>query len=291
MGALPKRNARRVAIRPRRHAQAKDFRGMPSQPLNLVSWNVNGLRAAMKKDFAGAVARLDADVLGIQETKLQAHQLTPAMTDLPGYRSYWSHARTKKGYSGVGVYTRHAPREVRYGIGIPRFDDEGRILELDFGSFVFFNIYFPNGQMNEARLQYKLDFYEALFAHTDAYVKQGRRVVIGGDYNTAHNEIDLKNPKANQNTSGFLRIERDWLDRIISNGYVDTFRHFYPETVKYSWWTYRFKARERNAGWRIDYFFVDRTLIDTGVVQEAYIDNDIMGSDHCPVGLKMNRID
>ena len=264
---------------------------MNANPLNLVSWNVNGLRAVMKKDFTTSLERLDADVLGIQETKLQAPQLTPAMTDLPGYKSYWSHATTKKGYSGVGVYTRLEPQEVRYGIGIPDFDDEGRILELDFGSFVFFNVYFPNGQMSEERLQYKLDFYEAFFSHTDAYVKQGRRVVICGDYNTAHNEIDLKNPKANQNTSGFLRIERDWLDRIVANGYVDTFRHFFPDTVKYSWWTYRFKARERNAGWRIDYFFVNRAMVEDGSVVAPYIDNDIMGSDHCPVGLKLNQTD
>jgi exodeoxyribonuclease-3 len=161
-------------------------------------------------------------------------------------------------------------------------------LELDFGSFVYFNVYFPNGQMSDARLKYKLDFYEAFFAYTDDYVRQGRRVVICGDYNTAHNEIDLKNPKTNQNTSGFLRIERDWLDRIIANGYVDTFRQFFPDAVKYSWWTYRFKARERNAGWRIDYFFVNRTMIDNGDVVAAYIDNDIMGSDHCPVGLMLN---
>ncbi len=260
---------------------------MGTTSLNLVSWNVNGLRAAIKKDFSGALKRLDADVLGIQETKLQAHQLTPAMTDLPGYQSYWSHATTKKGYSGVGVYSRLEPRSVRHGIGIPAFDDEGRILELDFDSFVYFNVYFPNGQMSDERLQYKLDFYEAFFNYTDAYVQQGRRVVICGDYNTAHNAIDLKNPKANQNTSGFLRIERDWLDRISANGYVDTFRHFFPDTIKYSWWTYRFRARERNAGWRIDYFFVDRAMIDEGYVKSAYIENDIMGSDHCPVGLKI----
>ena len=148
---------------------------MKAKPLNLVSWNVNGLRAVIKKDFDGAVARLDADVLGIQETKLQAHQLTPAMTDLPGYTSYWSHARTKKGYSGVGVYARLEPQDVRHGIGIPEFDDEGRILELDFGSFVFFNVYFPNGQMSEERLRYKLDFYEAFFKYADAYVQRGRR--------------------------------------------------------------------------------------------------------------------
>jgi exodeoxyribonuclease-3 len=242
----------------------------------------------MKKDFEASVRKLDADVLAIQETKLQQHQLTPAMTDLAGYTSYWAHASTKKGYSGVGVYTRHKPRQVRYGIGQPRFDEEGRILELDFGSFVFFNVYFPNGQMSDARLQYKLDFYEAFFAYTNRYKDQGRRLVITGDYNTAHNEIDLKNPKANAKTSGFLRIERDWLDRITREGYIDTFRHFYPQEIKYSWWTYRFKARERNAGWRIDYFFATRNLIENQEITEAFIDNDIFGSDHCPVGLQLN---
>ena len=255
--------------------------------MKLISWNVNGLRAVMKKEFVASVQKLDADVLAIQETKLQQPQLTPSMTDLAGYTSYWSHARTKKGYSGVGVYTRHEPRSVRYGIGQPRFDDEGRILELDFGSFVFFNVYFPNGQMSDERLQYKLDFYEAFFAYTNEYKDQGRRVVITGDYNTAHNDIDLKNPKANAKTSGFLRIERDWLDRITEEGYVDTFRHFHPEEVKYSWWTYRFKARDRNVGWRIVYFFTSRNLIENREVTEAFIDNDIYGSDHCPVGLKL----
>jgi len=255
--------------------------------LKLVSWNVNGLRAIMQKDFESSVRRLDADILGIQETKLQAHQLTASMTDLPGYTAYWSHATTQKGYSGVGVYTRIKPRAVRYGIGQPRFDEEGRILELDFGTFVFFNVYFPNGQMSPERLQYKLDFYDAFFAYADRYKEDGQRVVITGDYNTAHNEIDLKNPQTNAKTSGFLRIERDWLDRIIDAGYVDTFRHFYPDVEKYSWWTYRFKARERNVGWRIDYFFTTRNLIDNREVTDAFIDNDIYGSDHCPVGIQL----
>jgi exodeoxyribonuclease-3 len=256
-------------------------------PLKLISWNVNGLRAVIQKDFETSLRTLDADIVAIQETKLQAHQLTPEMTDLADYTSYWSHAATKKGYSGVGVYTRVKPNHVRYGIGQPRFDDEGRILELDFGTFVFFNVYFPNGQMSPERLQYKLDFYEAFFAYTDRYKNEGRRVVITGDYNTAHNEIDLKNPQANAKTSGFLRIERDWLDRITASGYVDTFRHCHPDTVKYSWWTYRYKARDRNAGWRIDYFFTTRNLIENGEVVEAFIDNDIFGSDHCPVGLQL----
>jgi exodeoxyribonuclease-3 len=259
--------------------------GSKKRRIKLISWNVNGLRAVVKKEFFDQVERMDADILALQETKIQAPQLTDAMQHIDGYQSYWSHASVKKGYSGVGVYTRIEPQTVKTGMGIARFDEEGRILELDLGDFIFFNIYFPNGQMSEERLQYKLDFYEKFFEYADGYKQQGRSLVITGDYNTAHNEIDLKNAKANEKTSGFLRIERDWLDKIVANGYVDTFRYFYPDTVKYSWWTYRFKARDRNVGWRIDYFFVTEDLIENGHVEEAFIDNDIFGSDHCPVGL------
>jgi exodeoxyribonuclease-3 len=253
--------------------------------IKLVSWNVNGLRAVLKKDFLKSFESIDADVFAIQETKLQAAQVTETMRTIDGYSSYWSHASVKKGYSGVATWSRLAPRRVQYGIGKPEFDEEGRIIELDFEDFIFFNIYFPNGQMSAERLQYKLDFYREFFAYADSAKKDGRSLIITGDYNTAHNEIDLKNPKANENTSGFLRIERDWLDRIVENGYVDTFRHFYPDTEKYSWWTYRFKARDRNIGWRIDYFFVSRDIIDKGWIKEAFIDNTIFGSDHCPIGL------
>jgi exodeoxyribonuclease-3 len=260
---------------------------MPKQKktLKLISWNVNGLRAAMKKDFLGSFQKLDADVVAIQETKLQQAQMGEDMNRIPAYESYWSHCEGKKGYSGVGTYSRVAPAGVRCGIGEKRFDAEGRIIEMDFGSFLFFNVYFPNGQMSEDRLQYKLDFYAKFFEYADVCRKRGKSLIICGDYNTAHNEIDLANPKANANTSGFLRIERDWLDRIVARDYVDTFRHFHPDTVKYSWWTYRFKARERNIGWRIDYFFVTRDLIQKGRVQDAFIDNDVHGSDHCPIGL------
>jgi exodeoxyribonuclease-3 len=258
---------------------------MPKKRIKLVSWNVNGLRAALKKDFLKSFSSIDADVFAIQETKLQAAQLTDEMRSVDGYRSYWSHATVKKGYSGVATYSRLEPRRVQYGIGIPEFDTEGRIIELDYGDFIFFNVYFPNGQMSEDRLQYKLDFYREFFAYADSAKQSGRSLIITGDYNTAHNEIDLKNPKANQNTSGFLRVERDWLDRIVENGYVDTFRHFYPDTEKYSWWTYRFKARDRNIGWRIDYFFVSRDIIEKGWIRDAFIDNTIFGSDHCPIGL------
>jgi exodeoxyribonuclease-3 len=257
---------------------------MTQSEITLVSWNVNGLRAAWKKGFLESVQALDADVLGLQETKLQEDQLTDAMRTIPGYAAHFAFAE-RKGYSGTAMYTRHEPLAVRYGMGIERFDSEGRIIEMDLGDIVFFTIYFPNGQMSEERLQYKLDFYDAFFAYADGLRDKGRSLVISGDFNTAHNEIDLKNPKANEDRSGFLRIERDWLDRIIARGYVDTFRTLYPDTVKYSWWTYRFKARQRNAGWRIDYFFVTQDLVDSGRIVDAFIDNEIEGSDHCPVGL------
>ena len=160
------------------------------------------------------------------------------------------------------------------------------MIEVEFNDFVLYNVYFPNGQSNEERLKYKLDFYSELLEYTVKRQDELKKeVIITGDFNTAHNEIDLKNPKANENTSGFLGIERDWLDRIVADGYIDTFRHFSPDTVKYSWWTYRFRAQERNAGWRIDYFFVTSDLIENGHVSEAFIDNTVLGSDHCPVGL------
>ncbi|MFO7839832.1 MAG: exodeoxyribonuclease III [Desulfosalsimonadaceae bacterium] len=253
--------------------------------LRLVSWNVNGLRAALKKNFMQVFSALDADVFCVQETKLQEHQLDTAVRQIPGYLSYWSHCTVKKGYSGVGAWSGIEPEAVNYGIGIPDYDAEGRILELDLGSFVLFNIYFPNGQMSEERLSYKLEFYRDFFAYAARIRDSGRSLVITGDYNTAHNEIDLKNPKANAKTSGFLRVERDWLDAIEAAGYVDTFRFFYPDRVQYSWWSYRSRARERNAGWRIDYFFVTKDMIADGRIHEAFIADDIHGSDHCPVGL------
>jgi exodeoxyribonuclease-3 len=258
---------------------------MEKTALTLISWNVNGLRALVQKDFLGSVRRLDADVVAVQETKLQESQLDPTIMNLPGYTSQWSHCDGKKGYSGVGAYSRIPPVAVRCGFGQPRFDSEGRVLELDFGRFILLNVYFPNGGMSEERLQYKLDFYEAFFTYVDGQRERGRSLVICGDYNTAHREIDLARPDANRNTSGFLKIERDWLDRILARGYVDTFRHFHPDEVAYSWWDYRFRARERNVGWRIDYFFVTRDLVDRGCVRGAFIAADVHGSDHCPVGL------
>lgn len=258
---------------------------MAKKTIKLISWNVNGMNAVFKKGFLEAFKALDADIFAVQETKLQEIKLTAAMKDIDGYHSYWSYSTVKKGYSGVSTYTRIEPKRVDHRLGIPRYDGEGRLIEMDFGEFIFFNVYFPNGQMNAERLQYKLDFYSDIFAYADRYKKEGRSLVIAGDFNTAHNEIDLKNPKSNEKNSGFLRIERDWLDRIVENGYVDTFRHFHPETVTYSWWSYMRGARDRNVGWRIDYFFVTRDIIDRNWVKEAFIDNTILGSDHCPVGL------
>jgi len=258
---------------------------MGQERIKLISWNVNGLRAVWKKGFLESFNHLDADIFCVQEIKLQDHQLTDEFRNIKGYESYWSFCTIKKGYSGVGTWSRLKPTSVHSGISIEKFDHEGRIQWFDYGRFILFNVYFPNGQMGEDRLNYKLDFYRAFFQYTDKLRKQGRSIIITGDYNTAHNEIDLKNPKANGKTSGFLSIERDWLDRIVANEYIDTFRHFYPDGVKYSWWSYRFKSRERNAGWRIDYFFVTSDMIENGLVKDTFIDNEIYGSDHCPVGL------
>ncbi|ENK1243468.1 exodeoxyribonuclease III [Clostridium sporogenes] len=253
--------------------------------MRVYSWNVNGLRAVAKKNFLEWIEEENPDILCIQETKLQENQLEDNIKNIEGYYSYFSFAE-KKGYSGVATYTKEEPISVKHGIGIEKFDSEGRILITEFENFTLLNIYFPNGQRDEERLQYKLEFYEALFNYCDELVKEGKKLVICGDYNTAHNEIDLKNPKANEKTSGFLRIERDWLDKIIERGYTDTFRNMNPDKIKYSWWSYRFKARERNAGWRIDYHFVSNNLLDK--VKDTEILNNIYGSDHCPVMLELD---
>ncbi len=253
----------------------------------LISWNVNGLRAVMKKDFSDIVKGLDPDILLLQETKLQDDQRTDEMINLHDYDSFWAYSTAKKGYSGTAAYTKISPQKVITSFGRPQFDGEGRIIQLDYGSFILFNIYFPNGQMSDVRLQYKLDFYQWFLDYAQELRAKGKSLIITGDFNTAHNDIDLKNPKPNSKRSGFLRIERDVLDQMIKMGYVDTFRHFYPETVKYSWWSYRFNARKNNAGWRIDYFFVTRDLMDNNNIKRAFIDNDVLGSDHCPVGIEI----
>ncbi|MFO7810425.1 MAG: exodeoxyribonuclease III [Candidatus Delongbacteria bacterium] len=248
--------------------------------MKVYSWNVNGLRAVAKKNFFEWIIEEAPDVLFLQETKIQAETLTDELRNIEGYHSYFSFAE-KKGYSGTAVFTQKKPDEVYCGFGIKEFDTEGRIIALRYGKTVMFNIYFPNGKMSDERLDYKLRFYDAALEKFQKLRKAGYNLLISGDYNTAHNEIDLKNPKANEKNSGFLRIERDWLDKLVAAGYVDTFRAIYPDKVQYSWWSYRFNARKNNAGWRIDYHFVNEEFFPK--VKDSYILNDVFGSDHCPV--------
>lgn len=250
--------------------------------MKIYSWNVNGIRAIEKKGFLQWIVEEQPDILCIQETKIQLDQIESKLKDINGYKAYFSCAE-KKGYSGVATYTKEEPISISYGIGIERFDSEGRILICEYSNFILFNIYFPNGQSSEDRLKYKLEFYDALFKYCDELKNKGKKIIICGDYNTAHNEIDLKNPKANSKISGFLPIERRWMDYIRERGYIDTFRYLHPEEIKYSWWSYRFNARKNNAGWRIDYHFVSENMIED--VQGAEILNEVIGSDHCPVVL------
>ncbi|KAJ53416.1 exodeoxyribonuclease-3 [Clostridium tetanomorphum] len=252
--------------------------------MRIYSWNVNGLRAIAKKNFFNWIEEEKPDILCIQETKLQNEQLEENLKNIDGYYSYFSFAE-KKGYSGVATYTKIKPKIIEHEIHIDKFNNEGRIVLTEYDKFTLLNIYFPNGQMNEERLNYKLEFYDAILEYCNDMVTQGKKLIICGDYNTAHKEIDLKNPKTNEKTSGFLPIERAWIDKFIENGYIDIFRKLYPDKVEYSWWSYKFKARERNAGWRIDYFFVSDNLLQE--IEDARILTDVYGSDHCPIELIM----
>ncbi len=252
--------------------------------LKIWSWNVNGLRASLKKGFLDAIEKEKPDMIGIQETKLQEGQIPIEIAEHKDYHAFWNHA-SRKGYSGTLLLTKIEPKQVWQVMNIPELDSEGRIVAADFGDFLLYNVYFPNGQMNDERLQYKLRFYDAFIQHIAKLKEEGKNVIICGDYNTAHHSIDLANPKQNENYSGFLPIERERLDTLESLGYVDTFRHFDKSPNQYSWWTWRVNARERNIGWRIDYFFVNKEYM--AKVQNAYIRQDIMGSDHCPVCLEI----
>lgn len=255
--------------------------------MKLVSWNVNGFRAALSKGFWDWFHRADADVVALQEIKVAPDQLAEQDRQVAGYLDYWNPSQKKKGYSGVACFSRKAPLAVNLELPDDRFHGEGRVLQLEFPAFFLFNIYFPNGQMSPERLRYKLDFYDAFLAHAQE-LRQVKPIVVCGDFNTAHREIDLKNPKANAETSGFLPIERAWIDAFIAAGYVDTFRMFNDQPDQYTWWTYRFGARGRNAGWRIDYFFVSEELKNN--VRKAWIEPHVQGSDHCPVGLELTDL-
>lgn len=252
--------------------------------MEIYSWNVNGLRAAVRKNFLEFIEDEDPDILAIQETKLQEEQIPEEVKNLSQYHQYWNFAE-KRGYSGVAVFTKQKPEKVEYTIGDADYDAEGRLLILYFSDFVLLNCYFPNGKMSEERLQYKLNYYDKMFNLMQKLRKAGHNVVVCGDYNTAHKEIDLANPERNKDISGFLPIERKWLDKLVNNDWVDTFRQFNQQPGQYSWWTYRFGARKRNAGWRIDYFFVNKDFMSK--VKDAFIRQDIMGSDHCPIGVEL----
>lgn len=252
--------------------------------MKIYSWNVNGLRAAVRKNFLDFLSKEDPDILAIQETKLQEEQIPQEIKDQIQYHKYWNFAQ-KKGYSGVTVFSKLEPEKVEYSIGDPAYDKEGRLLILHFPDFVFINCYFPNGKMSEERLQFKLNYYDKMFELMQKLREEGKNVIVCGDYNTAHKEIDLANPKDNEDTSGFLPIERAWLDKLVENDWIDTFRHYNQEPKQYSWWTYRFGARRRNIGWRIDYFFVNKEFM--AKVKDAFIKQEIMGSDHCPIGIEI----
>lgn len=254
--------------------------------MRIYSWNVNGLRAVAKKGFVDFIKDENPDIICIQETKIQVDKLTEELKNIKGYNVFFSFAE-KKGYSGVATYTKEEPISVKYGMGIERFDSEGRILETEFKNFILLNIYFPNGQRDEERLNYKLQFYDALLEYCNELVNKGKKLLICGDYNTAHTAMDIKNAKANENTSGYLPIERAWLDKFISNGYSDTYRVLNPELVEYSWWSYRFNARANNTGWRIDYHFVSNNLLPQ--VIKSTILPEIMGSDHCPIMIEITN--
>lgn len=250
--------------------------------LKLISWNVNGIRAVYKKGFFQWFVSEKPDILCLQETKATADQFPEELQKVEGYNTYFAEAQ-KKGYSGVALFSVIQPKKVETGFGIERFDTEGRILIAYYDAFVLYNIYFPNGKASKERLHYKMDFYDAFLVHAEKLRKKGMSIVMCGDVNTAHTEIDLARPKENENVSGFLPEERAWIDTFINKGYTDTFRLFIKEGGHYSWWDYKTKARERNIGWRIDYFFVSNDLVPK--VKDAFILDKVEGSDHCPVGI------
>lgn len=249
--------------------------------MKLISWNVNGLRACVQKGFAEAFATLDADVFCLQETKMQAGQLD---LQFPGYESYWNYAE-KKGYSGTAVYTRVKPLSVSYGLGIEEHDHEGRVITLEFEKFFLVCVYTPNSQDGLRRLDYRMTWEDAFRQHLMALDKK-KPVIACGDMNVAHEEIDLKNPKTNHESAGFTDEERAKFTTLLESGFIDSFRHFYPTLEgAYSWWSYRMRARERNVGWRIDYFICSERLAPK--LEDANIHDEVFGSDHCPVELKI----
>jgi exodeoxyribonuclease-3 len=252
--------------------------------IKLISWNVNGIRAAAKKGFLEWLAQSPADIVAIQETKANPNQLGPNILEPDGYQSFWNSA-LRPGYSGVATYSKIAPLRTQTEFPHPILNNEGRILLQEFKQFYFLNVYFPNGKAREERLQYKLKFYEE-FLKLIEKLRRKKPIVFCGDVNTAHCEIDLARPRANEKISGFLEVERKWIDKVIGKDYIDTFRIMHPDEIKYSWWSQRSGARERNVGWRIDNFFVSAELRKNIVTAEIH--SEILGSDHCPISLELS---
>jgi exodeoxyribonuclease-3 len=236
----------------------------------------------MRKEALQWIPAVDPDVLCLQETKLQLDQISEEEANLEVYESVW-HSAERKGYSGVVTFHKKEPLDVEIGIGLEKFDAEGRVIRSRYDNFYLYNIYFPNGGQDNSRVPFKLEFYEELLKICDAFHKDGQNVIITGDFNTAHNEIDLKNPKSNEKNTGFLPEERAWIDKYLAHNFVDAFRELYPEREDYTWWSYRYNARKKDIGWRLDYFLVSKSLM--GQVEDVIIHDDIMGSDHCPVTL------
>jgi exodeoxyribonuclease-3 len=250
--------------------------------MKLISWNINGIRAAYKKGLYDWMIEEKPDILCLQEIKALPDQIPDSLNNIPGYHVIVNSAE-RKGYSGVLTFTKQKPMKIITKFDIEKFDIEGRIIITEFSSFILFNIYFPNGKKNKERLEYKLDFYNTLLEYVDNIKNEGKNIIVCGDFNTAHKEIDLSRPKQNEKVSGFLPIERSWIDKFIEHGYTDTFRFFNKEPNHYTWWDQKTRSRERNIGWRIDYFFINNEFIP--FLTSSYILSDIMGSDHCPIGI------
>ena len=249
---------------------------------SILCWNVNGIRAAARKGFLEWLEQESPGIMCLQETRAQPEQLDVSIREPSGYEAYWYYPETR-GYSGVATFTKGKPQSVRRGLGVDRYDVEARALITEYPGFVLMNIYFPNGKKNAERLRYKMDFYGSFLDIADDYKARSKGVIVCGDFNTAHKEIDIARPKENEKVSGFLPMEREWIDQFIAHGFVDTFRHFHTEADQYTWWDLKTRARERNVGWRIDYFFVSENMIPR--LKNAFIMPDVMGSDHCPIGI------
>ena len=253
--------------------------------IRILSWNVNGYRAILKKGFGDFLLAEKPDILGLQEVKACRDQLAVKDTAFPGYEAAWNCAE-RRGYSGVAAFYRTAPLSVSNGFGTARFDSEGRVITLEHADFYLLNVYFPNGGQGPERLAYKLEFYETFLSHIEKLRGTGKAVIFCGDVNTAHKEIDLARPKENVGNSGFLPVERAWLDKITGLGWTDTFRTRHAEPGRYTWWDYKTRARERNVGWRLDYFFINREK--AALVKDAFILPEVNGSDHCPAGITLD---